>query len=103
LKEADLISLVQHKGFAVVSTRRTAGRRAVQLAITAVAGVFSHAASVPEPRRTRSGCNLEAREAASVLEVQGGAAKVLFVVIRTRALAMFLGMPTTVDALYFPR
>jgi rhodanese-related sulfurtransferase len=106
LKEADLISLVQHKGFAVVSTWRTAGRRAVLLSISAVALVFSHAtfaevdaASVPEPKRTRSGLYLEAREVPSFLEVQGGSAKVLFVDIRTRAEAMFLGMPTTVDAL----
>lgn len=57
------------------------------------------AATVPEPKRTRAGLYLEAREVPAFIEAQGGAARVLFLDLRTRAEAMYVGMATPVDAL----
>jgi len=57
------------------------------------------AASVPEPKRTRAGLYLEAREVPAFIEARGGAARVLFLDLRTRAEAMYVGMATPVDAL----
>jgi len=54
---------------------------------------------LPEVKRSRSGLYLEAKDVPSFIEQHGGANKVLFVDIRTRAEAMYVGMPTTVDAL----
>jgi rhodanese-related sulfurtransferase len=56
-------------------------------------------ATVPEIKRTQAAMYLEAREVPAFIESQGGPARVLFLDIRTRAEAMYLGMPTTVDAL----
>lgn len=56
-------------------------------------------AALPEPKRTRSGLYLEAREVPGFIEAQGGAARVLFLDVRTRAEAMYVGMATPVDAL----
>lgn len=55
--------------------------------------------ALPEPKRTRSGLYLEAREVPGFIEAQGGAARVLFLDVRTRAEAMYVGMATPVDAL----
>lgn len=52
---------------------------------------------VPEVKRTPLGLYLTAREAAEMKAREG--ASVLFVDVRTRAEATFLGMSTTVDAL----
>ena len=52
---------------------------------------------VPEVKRTPLGLYLTAREAAEMKAREGAA--VLFVDVRTRAEATFLGMATTVDAL----
>ena len=54
---------------------------------------------VPEPKRSKLALYLDAKDVPAFIDSQGGAAKVLFLDIRTRAEAMFVGMPTTVDAL----
>jgi rhodanese-related sulfurtransferase len=56
-------------------------------------------ASVPEPKRTRAGLYLNAADVPAFIEAQGGAAQVLFLDLRTRAEAMYVGMATPVDAL----
>jgi rhodanese-related sulfurtransferase len=56
-------------------------------------------AKVPEPKRSKPALYLEAADVPSFLQANGGAAKILFLDIRTRAEAMFVGMPTPVDAL----
>lgn len=56
-------------------------------------------ASVPEAKRTRAGRYLLAAEVPAFIEAHGGTAKLLFLDIRTRAEAMYLGMPAGVDAL----
>ena len=54
-------------------------------------------AMVPEAKRTRLALYLSAREAWE--RMQQAPAKVLFLDVRTRAEAMYVGMPTAVDAL----
>jgi rhodanese-related sulfurtransferase len=54
---------------------------------------------VPEPKRSKLALYLEAKDVPALIDAQGGPAKVLFLDIRTRAEAMFVGMPSTVDAL----
>lgn len=56
-------------------------------------------ADLPEIKRSNSGLYLEAKEVPAFVEQHGGTSKVLFVDIRTRAEAMYVGMPTPVDAL----
>ena len=56
-------------------------------------------ATVPEAKRTRAGLYLEAREVPAFIESRGGASRVLFLDLRTRAEAMYVGMATPVDAL----
>jgi len=56
-------------------------------------------ATVPEAKRSRSGLYLEARDVPAFIDANGGSAKLLFLDVRTRAEAMFVGMSTTVDAL----
>lgn len=56
-------------------------------------------ADLPEIKRSNSGLYLEAREVPAFIDQHGGSGKVLFVDIRTRAEAMYVGMPTPVDAL----
>jgi rhodanese-related sulfurtransferase len=56
-------------------------------------------ASVPEAKRTEARLYLAAKEVPAFIAASGGAARVLFLDVRTRAEAMFVGMPTTVDAL----
>jgi rhodanese-related sulfurtransferase len=81
------------------TTRRVALAAALALPWVGQAFAAVDAATVPEPKRTKAAMYLEAREVPGFIEASGGAAKVLFLDIRTRAEAMFLGMPTPVDAL----
>jgi rhodanese-related sulfurtransferase len=55
--------------------------------------------SVPEPKRTRAALYLNAADVPAFIEAQGGAARVLFLDLRKRAEAMYVGMATSVDAL----
>ena len=57
------------------------------------------AGAVPEAKRTRAALYLEAREVPAFIGQQGGATKVLFLDLRTRAEAMFVGMVDGIDAL----
>ncbi|MDZ7813852.1 MAG: rhodanese-like domain-containing protein [Ideonella sp.] len=57
------------------------------------------AASLPEAKRTKAGQYLEAKEVPSAMAAAGGHTKVLFVDLRTRAEAMYVGMAEGVDAL----
>ena len=54
---------------------------------------------LPEVKRTIAGLYLEAKEVPTFIEQQGGTVKVLFIDVRTRAEAMFVGMSNSVDAL----
>lgn len=56
-------------------------------------------ASLPEAKRTKAGQYLEAKEVPAVIATAGGGAKVLFLDLRTRAEAMYVGMAEGVDAL----
>lgn len=56
-------------------------------------------ADLPEVKRSLSGLYLEAKDVPAFIERHGGSGKVLFVDIRTRAEAMYVGMPSPVDAL----
>lgn len=56
-------------------------------------------AGVPAIKRTKAGRYLLAADVPGFIESQGGAAKVLFLDIRTRAEAMYVGMATGPDAL----
>jgi rhodanese-related sulfurtransferase len=55
--------------------------------------------TVPEPKRTKAGRYLLAGEVPAFIQAQGGPAKVLFLDVRTRAEAMYVGMASGVDAL----
>lgn len=54
---------------------------------------------VPEGKRTKAGLYLEAAEVPALIARSGGGARVLFLDVRTRAEAMYVGMPTDADAL----
>ncbi len=54
---------------------------------------------VPEPKRTRAGRYIFAADVPAFIEGRGGLSKVLFLDIRTRAEAMYVGFPTGADAL----
>lgn len=56
-------------------------------------------ATVPEPKRTKAGRYLMAADVPAFIQIQGGAGKVLFLDLRTRAEAMYVGMATGIDAL----
>ena len=56
-------------------------------------------ATVAEPKRTKAGLYLMAAEVPAFIQSQGGAGKLLFLDLRTRAEAMYVGMATGVDAL----
>ena len=55
--------------------------------------------ALPEVKRTTAGLYVEAKEVPTFIEQQGGSMKVLFIDVRTRAEAMFVGMTNSVDAL----
>lgn len=84
--------------------RRRAWTAAVVLAalVTAAPLVRAQAAPVdgaalPEAKRTRAGLYLQARDVPAFLAAHGG--RVLFLDVRTRAEAMYVGMAGPVDAL----
>ena len=89
------------------AARRDALRRLPALALAgtglvAAAGAARAAvdpAAVPEAKRTRAGLYLGAAEVPAFIASHGGASRVLFLDVRTRAEAMYVGMPTGVDAL----
>ncbi|HRN76836.1 rhodanese-like domain-containing protein [Ottowia sp.] len=56
-------------------------------------------ATVPESKRMRAGRYLLAAEVPAFIAARGGPAKVLFLDVRTRAEAMYVGTPGGVDAL----
>lgn len=83
-----------------------ARRRWLFTALLGAAGLASpparaavDAASVPEPKRTRAGRYLTAAEVPAFIQAQGGPARTLFLDLRTRAEAMYVGMATGIDAL----
>ena len=76
---------------------RQAALAAALIALAAPAAHAFDAAQVPEAKRTALGLYLDAKEAAHMKTEQG--AKALFIDVRSRAEATFLGMPTQVDAL----
>ncbi len=69
------------------------------LALPAAARAAVDPSTVPEPKRTRAARYLQAAEVPAFIESSGGAAKVLFLDVRTRAEAMYVGMASGVDAL----
>lgn len=83
-------------------------RRWLVSAVAGIAGLllqpgFAHAAvdpaTVAEPKRTKAGRYLMAADVPAFIQTQGGATKVLFLDLRTRAEAMYVGMAQGVDAL----
>ena len=56
-------------------------------------------ASLPEPKRTKAGRYLLAADVPGFMQGQGGAGKVLFLDLRTRAEAMYVCMAQGIDAL----
>jgi rhodanese-related sulfurtransferase len=54
---------------------------------------------LPEAKRTRAALYLDAKEVPAFIEQSGGPARILFLDLRTRAEAMYVGMATGVDAL----
>ncbi|HMS80341.1 MAG TPA: sulfurtransferase [Burkholderiaceae bacterium] len=96
-----------HDASASGTARRGALRRLVGLGAASAALAASACATrtavdpatVPEPKRTRAGLYLSAAEVPGFIASHGGAARVLFLDVRTRAEAMYVGMPAGVDAL----
>lgn len=56
-------------------------------------------ATLPEVKRTKAGLYLMAAEVPAFIEARGGIGRVLFLDVRTRAEAMYVGMAQGVDAL----
>lgn len=75
------------------------------LAMAFVALVLPYKASaatsegLPEAKRTRAALYLDAKEVPAFIGQAGGPARILFLDLRTRAEAMYVGMATGVDAL----
>lgn len=57
------------------------------------------AATLPEAKRTKAGRYLMAADVPGFMQAQGGAGKLLFLDVRTRAEAMYVGMAGGIDAL----
>ncbi len=57
------------------------------------------AAQLPEAKRTRLALYVAARDVPALVSASGGPAKVLFLDVRTRAEAMYVGMADGIDAL----
>lgn len=55
--------------------------------------------TLPDAKRTASALYLEAKDVPAFIESNGGASRVLFLDVRTRAEAMFVGMADPVDGL----
>ncbi|MFM2054077.1 MAG: hypothetical protein RL456_2114 [Pseudomonadota bacterium] len=84
--------------------RRRAWTASVVLAALVTAAPLARAqaapvdgAALPEAKRTRAGLYLQARDVPAFLAAHGG--RVLFLDVRTRAEAMYVGMAGPVDAL----
>ena len=77
--------------------RSTALVITVALATGALAAEPPAAQTVPEAKRTRAGLYLEARQVPAILAAAPG--RVLFLDVRTRTEAMYVGMAEPVDAL----
>lgn len=78
--------------------------RAMALGVWMTCGALASAwavdpSSLPEAKRTKSGQYLEAKEVPAAIAAAGGGGKVLFLDLRTRAEAMYVGMAEGVDAL----
>jgi len=96
-----------HKALSSAQTQRR--RCGVLLAgVLALAASFSAVsvraqavdpAAVPEAKRTKAGHYLWAADVPDFLKAKGSPGKLLFLDLRTRAEAMYVGMPTGVDAL----
>ena len=75
------------------------------LAVAFVALVLPYKASaatsegLPKAKRTRAALYLDAKEVPAFIEQSGGPSRILFLDLRTRAEAMYVGMATGVDAL----
>lgn len=76
-----------------------AAAAAAGLGVPTAARAAVDPATVPEAKRTEAGRYLLAAEVPAFIAAQGGAAKVLFLDVRTRAEAMYVGMADGVDAL----
>lgn len=81
-------------------------RRCLTFAAVAASGAWVgavqaavDAATVPEGKRTKAGRYLQAAEVPAFIQAQGGIARVLFLDVRTRTEAVYVGMATGVDAL----
>jgi rhodanese-related sulfurtransferase len=70
---------------------------ALILSLTGASVLAIETDKVPDDKRSSSGLHLTAMEAAAMKQANPG--RVLFIDIRTRAEAMYLGMPTLVDYL----
>jgi rhodanese-related sulfurtransferase len=83
------------------SSRRTAllAIAAAGFGMTTVARAAVDAATLPESKRSRAAQYLTAKEVPGFIEANGGAQRVLFLDVRTRAEAMYVGMATAADAL----
>lgn len=56
-------------------------------------------AALPQVKRTKAGLYPQAQEVPAFIAAQGGPARVLFPDVRTRAVALYVGMASAVDAL----
>lgn len=102
----DNLARLTPPGLMASSRRRWLQQSSALIAAAGTAGLWHgrlHAAvdpaTVPEPKRTRAGLYLMAVDVPAFIQERGGAAKVLFLDVRTRAEAMYVGMASTVDAL----
>lgn len=84
-------------GIAATAAAAGLGAAGMRQAIAAPAAIDS--ASLPEVKRTKSGLYLMAAEVPAFIEARGGIGRVLFLDVRTRAEAMYVGMAQGVDAL----
>lgn len=77
----------------------TLGAGLLAAALAPAARAVPDPASVPQPQRTQAQLYLEAREVPDFIAAAGGPEKVLFIDVRTRAEAMYVGQAQGLDAL----
>lgn len=77
----------------------TLGAGLLAAALAPAARAVPDPASVPQPLRTQAQLYLEAREVPAFIAAAGGPEKVLFIDVRTRAEAMYVGQAQGLDAL----
>lgn len=77
----------------------TAAPAAAAPAAPTAPGATTSVEGLPAAKATRAGLYLQAHEVPSFIARHGGAQKVLFVDVRTRAEAMYVGMAEGIDAL----